>query len=246
MRMEGSYGEVPDYYPQVKFDFDQDPDPIKRRRKNIRKARKLLKPTKPWFFPFISKFNEQGQCCVTGIRLSALGPDAYDKPLLDPDTLKPSENGRTLSNHFFVDQITGQLTGFTALSSVDSGMPLRSSYCPELLQLYWLYTQWRQEQQLDNQSQMSVWLWKKKRIKMVPIQEKVRVNGAKPELVAALEPFFQMCLDNRGRGIEITEYTNPLSGEVDLTMIHLDLRVMRHAAEIDAQSAVSSDEAPSP
>jgi hypothetical protein len=138
--MEGTYGEVPDYYPQVKFDFDQDPDPIKRRKKNIRKARKLLKPTKPWYFPFFSKFNDQGQCCVTGIRLAALGPDAYNKPLLDPDTLKPTDDGRTLSNHFFVDQITGQLTGFTALSSVDSGMILRSSYCPELLQLYWLLT----------------------------------------------------------------------------------------------------------
>ena len=244
--MEATYGEVPDYYPQVKFDFDQDPDPVKRRKKNISKARKLLKPTKPWYFPFTAKFNDQGQCCVTGIRLAALGPEAYNKPLLDPDTLKPTDDERTLSNHFFVDQITGQLTGFTALSGVDSGMPLRSSYCPELLQLYWLYTQWRQEQQLDNQSQMSVWLWKKKRIKMVPIKEKVRTNGAKPELVAALEPFFQLCLDHRGRGIEIVEYKNPLTGEVDLTSINLDLRVMRYAAEIDAESAVSSDGAASP
>jgi hypothetical protein len=244
--MEAAYGEVPDYYPQVKFDFDQDPDPTKRRRKNIRNARKLLKPTKPWYFPFTSKFNEQGQCCVTGIRLAALGPDAYNKPLLDPDTLKPTDDGRTLSNHFFVDQITGQLTGFTALSGVDSGIPLRSSYCPELLQLYWLYTQWRQEQQLDNQSQMSVWLWKKKRIKMVPIKERVKTNEGKPELVAALEPFFQLCLDNRGKGIEITEYKNPLTGEVDLTSINLDLRVMRYTAEVNAESAVSSDGATSP
>ncbi len=244
--MEAAYGEVPDYYPQVKFDFDQDPDPTKRRRKNIRKARKLLKPTKPWYFPFTSKFNDQGQCCVTGIRLAALGPDAYNKPLLDPDTLKPTDDGRTLSNHFFVDQITGQLTGFTALSGVDSGIPLRSSYCPELLQLYWLYTQWRQEQQLDNQSQMSVWLWKKKRIKMVPIKERVKTNEGKPELVAALEPFFQLCLDNRGKGIEITEYKNPLTGEVDLTSINLDLRVMRYTAEVNAESAVSSDGATSP
>jgi hypothetical protein len=93
---------------------------------------------------------------------------------------------------------------------------------------------------------MSVWLWKKKRIKMVPIKERVKTNEGKPELVAALEPFFQLCLDNRGKGIEITEYKNPLTGEVDLTSINLDLRVMRYTAEVNAESAVSSDGATSP
>jgi hypothetical protein len=239
--MDDLYGAVPDYYPQVKFDFDQDPDPIRRRKKNIKKAWKLLRPTKAWwsFGIFrVSRFGEQGQCCVTGIPLAALGPDAYNKPLLDPDTLKPVDDGRTLSNHFFVDQITGQPTQFCAMSNIDSGIPLRSSYCPELLQLYWLYTQWRLQQHHDNQSQMSVWLWKKKRIKMVPITEKPKSNGIKPGLVAALEPFFQMCLENQGRGIDISEYKNPMTEEVDLTTITLDLRVMR---AVEAANAKSED-----
>lgn len=246
MYMDDTYGPVPDYYPQVKFDFDQDPDPIRRRKKNIKKARKLLKPTKSWWsvWPFnFSRFNDAGQCCVTGIRLAALGPDAYTKPLLDPDTLKPLDSGATLSGHFFKDQLSGQDSHFTALSSVDSGYPLRSSYCPELLQLYWLYTQWKQQQHLDNQGQMSVWLWKRKRIKMVPITDRPKKSKQKPGLVAALEPFYQLCIENQGKGIEINEYKNPLTDETDLTTITLDLRVMRAAEQIADEAEHSSVEA---
>ena len=101
------------------------------------------------------------------------------------------------------------------------------------------------QQHLDNQAGMSVWLWKRKKIKMVPITEKPKTNGAKPGLVDALEPFFQMCLENQGRGISIEEYKNPLSGEVDLTTITLDLRVMRAVEAANTQSEDSSVEASS-
>jgi hypothetical protein len=237
--MEQGYGEVPDYYPQVKFDFDQDPDPAKRRTKNIKKAKKLLRPARAWL-GLRPRFNEPGQCCVTGIRLAALGPDAYDKPLLDPDTLQPVEDGRTLSNHFFVDQITGSMAPFTAMSSVDSGIPLRSGYCPELLQLYWLFTQWRYSQHIDGQGQHSVWLWKNRKIKMIPVQKKKEVSS-KPPLVERIEPFYQMCLENRGKGIEVTEYRNEIAGEVDLITITLDLRRMRHEQEIYEAQRISAD-----
>jgi hypothetical protein len=236
--MEG-FAEAPDYWPQVKFDFDQDPDPVRRRRKNIRRAKKRLKPVRTWwsFGPLsIARFNDDAQCCVTGIRLSALGPAAFDKPLLDPDTLQPLDDGRTLASHFFVDQLSGGSVRWTAMSSVDTGYPLRSSYCPELLQLYYLYTQWKQQEQLDKQGQMSLWLWKRRRIKMVPITEKPK-QSKKPALVDAIEPFFQLCLDNRGRGVEISEYKNALANEVDLVTITLDLRMMRH---LEAQASEAS------
>ena len=74
--------------------------------------------------------------------LSALGPDAYDVPLLDPDTMRPLENGKTLASQFFIDQLSGKPAPFTALSNIDSGYMLRSGYSPELLMIYWLLTQW--------------------------------------------------------------------------------------------------------
>ena len=38
------------YYGQVKFEFDRDPDPIKRRKKNIANAKRVLKPRRKWGF----------------------------------------------------------------------------------------------------------------------------------------------------------------------------------------------------
>ena len=243
--MDELYGPVPDYYPQVKFDFDQDPDPIKRRKKNIRKAKKLLKPTKSWWsvWPFnFSRFNDVGQCCVTGIRLAALGPDAFGKPLLDPDTLKPLDEGTTLAHQFFVDPVTGDKNHFTAFSNVDQGMPLRSSYCPELLQLYWLYTQWRQQQHMDNQGQMSVWLWKRKKIKMVPITEKPR-RTKKPSLVTALEPFYALIEEHQHTGeTHIVQKRNPITERVDFVWIGLDLQMMEYIDEQNSESQASSVE----
>lgn len=246
--MDDQYGPVPDYYPQVKFDFDQDPDPARRRKKNIKKAKKLLKPTKAWWslWPLnICRFNDSGQCCVTGIRLAALGPDAYAKPLLDPDTLKPMDSGITLSQQFFIDPVTGKNTPFTAFSNVDQGVPLRSSYCPELLQLYWLYTQWRQQQYLENQGQMSVWLWKRKKIKMVPITEKPKKRHM-PSVVKAFEPFYQLAQEHIHTGeVSIRERRNPFTEEVDYVDIGLDLRVMRYIEEKNAEAQSSSVEPPS-
>jgi len=246
--MDELYGGVPDYYPQVKFDFDQDPDPIKRRKKNIKKARKLLRPSKAWWsvWPLnFSRFNDAGQCAVTGIRLAALGPQAFNKPLLDPDTLKPLDNGTTLAQQFFIDPVTGNKTPFTAFSNVDQGVPLRSSYCPELLQLYWLFTQWRHQQHLDNQGQFSVFLWKRKKIKMVPITEKPK-KSSKPSFAMALEPFFQLIQEHTHTGeAHIIQRRNPFTEEVDSVSIDLDLRVMRYIDEQNGQAQPSSVEATS-
>jgi len=215
--------EAVSYYGQVKFDFDRNPDPIKRRKMNIKNAKKVLKPRRRWGFV---QYNEPGQCCVTGIRLSSLGPEAYNKPLLNPDTYDVMEDGITLAGHFFTDSLTGQRTAFTALSNIDSGYALRSGYCPELLMLYWLYTQWKQQQHLDTIGERSLWLWKRRNIKMIPITEPPK-RTKKPELVEALQPFFNILHENQGNGVYITNYPNPDTNEVDICDIRLDLRVIR-------------------
>ena len=75
------------YYPQVNFEFDNNPDPIIRRKNNIASARKVLMPARQWGIPGYPKYNDHGVCCVTGVQLLSLGSEAYNKPLLDPDTL---------------------------------------------------------------------------------------------------------------------------------------------------------------
>ena len=129
------------FVPKIKFTPDKDPDPHKRRRKNIKKLRKVLRPKRSFPFPFLPAFGAPGQCCVTGINLRELPGDAYDKLLLDPETFQPIEN-RTLVSEFFTDAITGQPTTFCAKWGITGGWTLDSAYSPDLLQLYWLLTQW--------------------------------------------------------------------------------------------------------
>ena len=222
------------YYPQVNFEFDNDPDPVLRRKKNIKNARKVLMPARKWMMPGFPKYNEYGQCCVTGVQLTGLGPDAFDKPLLDPDTLAPGEDGKTLFTKFFAD-VTGKPKAFVALMGVDTGSPLRSSYCPELLQLYWLFSQWKLAEEDEHMNERSSFLWRKKRIKMVPKQIDTTERPS-PNLVQELEPFFQKCLEHEGKGVQINQYQNSITGEVDLTTITLDLRVMRLAENAVALS----------
>ena len=231
---EGDSG--PTYYGQVKFDFDRDPDPIKRRKKNIANARRVLKPRRKW--GVFLRHNEVGQCCVTGIRLSALGPEAYNKPLLHPDTYDPMEDGKTLAGHFFIDSLTNQRVAFTALSNIDGGYACHSGYSPELLMLYWLYTQWKQQQHMESMGERSLWLWKKRKIKMVPITEPPQ-RIKKPALVEAIEPFFKILLEHQGNGVYITEYPNPDNNEVDICDIRLDLRVMRNLEEQYAEASIA-------
>ena len=61
------------FMPNVRFQFDDDPDPYKRRKKNMKNALRVLKPKRSWFPPWGPKFNNPGQCCVTGIDLKPLG-----------------------------------------------------------------------------------------------------------------------------------------------------------------------------
>jgi hypothetical protein len=213
------------YYPQVNFEFDNNPDPIIRRKNNIASARKVLMPARQWGIPGYPKYNDHGVCCVTGVQLLSLGSEAYNKPLLDPDTLSPLDNGETLYSHFFSD-MAGHHSAFTAMMYVDRGAPLRSSYCPELLQLYWLYSQWKIQEQEEAVNERSSFLWKKRRIKMIPkqIEEKER---AMPTMVEELEPLMKIVEKYEGKGVTTGQYQNPLTREVDFVQIMIDLRVAR-------------------
>jgi len=229
------------YYPQVNFSFDNNPDPHLRRRMNIKEARKILRPARnPMMLWLIPRWNEIGQCCVTGIRLQSLGSEAFNRPLLDPDTMTPIEDDRTLFTEFFVDALTGNPRAFTPLMNVDSGAPLRSSYSPELLQLYWLFTQWKEQEQMETLAEDSNSLWKRKRIKLVPMQRKKKIEN-RPALVEQLAPFYEICLQNQDV-IKITEFTNPDTNEVDICQIHLDLRRMRNADT--AQGSIAQPPSP--
>lgn len=222
------------FMPNVRFQFDDDPDPYKRRKKNMENALRVLKPKRSWFPPWGPKFNNPGQCCVTGIDLKPLGYEGYNRVLLDPQTLQPVENGSTLITEFFQDHMTGNPTQFTAMTGVTTGMPLRSSYCPGLLQIYWLYSKWLYESEMEKQGTSSSFL-RSRGIEIKPLRRKTK-QQFRPPLVDELEPFYLKCKQNEGKGVHITEHANPETGEVDIVTVQLDLRKMR----IDALKAEPS------
>ena len=218
------------FLPKLKFVPDKDPDPVKRRRKNIKAIRRILKPKRSFPLVFLPAYNAPGQCCVSGTNLRNLPADAYDKLLLDPDTFQPIE-GRTLVSEFFVDAITGMPTTFTARSNVTGGYPLNSSYAPDFLQMYWLLTQWITQEETERQSNNGKF-FRKRGISMKVIPIPVR-KKQKPAMLEEIEPLFEAAIKYEGKGAHVHQYRNPLSGEVDLATITLDLRVMRENSAVD-------------
>ncbi len=214
----------------VRFTFDDNPDPYKRRKINMKNAYGVLKPKRRWRIGS-PVHNNAGQCCVTGIDLRALGAEAYNRALLDPHTLQPVDDGRTLMTEFFLDHLTGKPVQFAAQSGVTTGLPLRSSYCPGLLQIYWLYTQWKYETDMEEQGRNSSFL-RSRGIELKPLRRKDVKKRNRPLLVDEIEPFFAKVKMHEGQGITIVEYSNPdensnFFGEIDLVHITLDLRKMR-------------------
>ena len=223
----------------VRFHFDDDPDPYKRRKKNMKNAFRVLKPKRSKWRLWSIVHNNPGQCCVTGIDLRALGAEAYNKALLDPHTLQPMEDGRTLMTEFFLDHLTGKPVQFAAQSGVTTGLPLRSSYCPGLLQIYWLFTQWKYETDMEEQGRNSSFL-RSRGIELKPLRRKDVKKRQRPLLVDEIEPFFAKVKLHEGQGIHITEYVNPDEssehhGEVDIVHITLDLRKMRFEERLNSE-----------
>ena len=63
------------FLPKVRFDFDDDPDPHKRMKKNMKKAYKMLKPARKLLMPCYQSTMTK-VCVVTGVDLRMLGAEA--------------------------------------------------------------------------------------------------------------------------------------------------------------------------
>ena len=83
-----------------------------------------------------------------------------------------------------------------------------------------------------------MWLWKRRKIKMIPITEAPK-KAKKPAVVEVLDPFFKILQENVGKGVYIQEFPNPQTNEVDFCGIYLDLRIMRM---MEAEYAEASSE----
>ena len=99
------------------------------------------------------------------------------------------------------------------------------TYCPQHMQLYHLLTQWV-EQEASESDKGFFKRMKAKGIAFVPVRRE-----AKEESIPLLAKWEQAFIEAQKDGLPILHYTNPITGENDLTMIVFDNRLLKATSE---------------
>ena len=211
--------------PRVNFFPSRHANPRKARKKDIKQAYRLLKPTKrPWYSPlrwwFGGKYRynrNTSQCCVDGCDvdylLKTMG-NVYDE-------IRDDESGMSLWEMYFVDSVSGEPQAFLARENVTGGRTMRATYCPEHLHLYHLLAKWEREQEQEQEGSKSTLRDRVKKgvsIVAVPITAVTKKDNTPPTL-QKYEPFFRML---RADKIPIVHMKSVKTGANDLTIILFD------------------------
>tara|TARA_R100000005_G_C4994921_1_gene201849 strand:- start:644 stop:1669 length:1026 start_codon:yes stop_codon:yes gene_type:complete len=231
--------------PKVNFYPSQHPDPRKARKKDIKQAYKLLRPTKRSIFDprrafFWSNYRynkDSGTCVVDGCDCKKLiEHDNLYARITDEDT------GRSLWDMYWQNPISGETEAFLARTGVTSGRTMRGTYCPEHLHLYHLLCKWEAEQ--DREDEMSPGRFRDKvkkgvSIVTVPVSAIKSAEPKMPEMVQKYESFFQEIERDAGKtgGINIWHVPNPETGLNEITMIQFDMRMFQKEAQEQAVAA---------
>ena len=213
--------------PQVNFYPSKHPNPKKARKKDIKQAYKLLKPTKRsifsprrWLFGGKYRYNTNTmRCVIDGCDLEHLlrmAGNIYEQ-IIDEET------GQSLWDIYFKNPVTGEVEAFVARENVTSGRKMRGTYCPEHLHLYHLLTKWEKEEEAEQEATNGTLKAKLKKgvsVVAVPISS-MRKKDNTPPILVKYEPFFQMLKQDN---IPVTHFTNSATGMNDLVMVVFDMR----------------------
>jgi hypothetical protein len=190
--------------PVIEFEFSVNPDPVKARKENIKRAKKTLKPTKRLTGFFGYRYSGTPfRCVITGVDCRQMDyGDLFNQYFRDPSTMQPRP----------FRPWTGVLEG--------SGRQLNGTYCPQAMQLYHLLQEWLEQEAQENERGFFKAM-KKKGVKFVPIKK-----GPKKEehpLIVKWTPAF---IEAQRDGLPIIHYKNPVTGDNDITMIVFDNRIL--------------------
>ncbi len=204
-----------DVVAQVDFKMSEHPNPKKARRKNIKNAIKALQPMKrSWFSPrrywFGGKFaiSKPYQCVVDGTNcMNADYGDLFDQYFRDPQTM--------------------QLKPFKAWSGVipGTGRQLQGTYCPQHMMLYHKLMEWIELEEAEADPNFFQRM-AKKGVAFVPVKRQAKSEPENPLIVKWTPVFIEAQKD----GIQIVHYTNPITGENDITMLVFDNRTLASTA----------------
>lgn len=138
--------------PVIDFEFSRHADPVKARKKNIKRAVKTLKPVKRTMGFLGYKHNKPYQCVVTGV--DCRGQDYGD-----------------LRREYLMDD-RGRPIQFTPWTGVvpGRGRPMTGTYCPQALQLFKLLSEWMEQEERENERGFFRQM-QKKGISFIPIKK---------------------------------------------------------------------------
>lgn len=229
--------------PKVNFYPSRHADPHKARRKDIKQAYKLLTPSKRhivnpvrWALGRKYNYNKQSHICVIdGCDCSVLiqHDNLYAK-------ISDDDSGRSLWEMYWQNPVTGEPEAFVAMERVTSGRKMRGTYCPEHMHLFHLLCKWETEQDRMDESNPKRLRDRVKQgvsIVTVPIATMTKKDPT-PTMLKKYEPFFaELEKDSRKtKGINVNHYTNPLTGENDITTVSFDLRIFQHEMALEQQA----------
>ena len=220
--------------PKVNFYPSRHHDPKKARKKDIRQAYKLLRPTKRslidprrWGWGNYRYNKDSADCVIDGCNVMELiqHDNLYAR-------ITDEETGKSLWDLYWKNPVTGEPEAFIAREGVTSGRKMRGTYCPEHLHLYHLLCKWEAEEERENEMRPTRFRDKvRKGVSMVsvPVAAVAPTTGPAHPLITKYEPFFaDISADARkSKGITMQHYANPVTGENDITTITFDMRMFQ-------------------
>ena len=219
--------------PKVNFYPSRHADPRKARKKDIRQAYRLLKPTKRsvldprrWLGSPYRYNKDTAVCCIDGCNVMELiqHDNLYAK-ICDEDT------GKSLWELYWQNPVTGEPEAFVAREGVTSGRNLRATFCPEHLHLYHLLCKWEAQEERENEMKPSRFRDKiKKGVSIVSVPVAAVTTPSPPHpMITKYESFFAEIMGDarKSKGVNVQFYTNPQTEENDLTIITFDNRMFK-------------------
>jgi len=245
MASAGSTGGVEQeaLIPTVELKLVSNPkNPMKARKKNIKKLRKALRPPNYnlGFFK-IYRYNATHECacCGVDVRRFLEGDNAYSH-IVDERT------GLSLADIYWFNEDTGQANKPHARTHGDHGDEMSSTLCPAHLHIYHTLRCMLEERDMEQEGFGKI-VSKGTRFLKVPLLGSSRAkNRSTPESLAKYGPFFQMIQKDAqySKGVTLTQHPNPVTGVADLVTVTFDMRALQLEQMTNPQQAPMVDLAP--